>query len=100
MPISLLAVMPKNTNYNPIYKVTVARSFEEAKVLIEKAEGQGNRFDDLDLPVDDYKSFTDFLDWMEETDRKYAFSIFGNITDAQFASIAQMARERGFHFNS
>ncbi len=100
MPISLLAVMPKSTSYNPNYKVTVARSFEEAKALIGQAESQGARFDALDLPVDNYRRFTDFLDWMEETGRKYAFSVFGCIDSEQFASIAQMARERGFHFNS
>ena len=96
----LLAVMSPSTNYVPYYEVSTARSFEEAKLMIQQAEADGRPFDDLDLPVSDEALFREFLDWMEKRGRKYAFSIFGYKNPLRFQAIANEARARVFHFNS
>jgi hypothetical protein len=96
----LLAVMPQSTNYLNIYDVEIAHSFEEAKEMIISAEMCGKTYADLDLPVGDEKRFWKFIEWMEETHRKYSFSIFGAKNDKHFCEIAQRVREKGFHFNS
>ena len=97
----LLAVRQTSVNYNPNCEVTYARSFEHAKEMIEREEMSGKPFDDLDLPISNERDFWKFVDWLEETYRKrYAFSIYGQISDKHFCEIAQEVRERGFHFNS
>ncbi len=100
MKRKLLAVMPSSTSYLHIYDVEIAHSFKEAKEMIMLAEMHGEPYADLDLPVCDEKRFWQFVEWMEETHRKYSFSIFGAKNDMQFCEIAQKVRERGFHFNS
>ncbi len=96
----LLAVMPQATNYGSFYDLSIANSYEQAKDMIISAEYAGAPFDDLDLPVQNEEIFWEFIDWMEKTDRKYSFSIFGYKSDAQFLNIAKAVREKGFHFNS
>ena len=96
----LLAVMPNSTNYLSSYTVRTAASFEEAKQMIIEAESAYKPFDDLDLPVYDETTFWRFVDWMENTNRKYSFSIFGCKDTEHFIKIRDIARERGFHFNS
>jgi len=92
--------MPLSTNYSDVYEVEVARSFEEAQEMIRSAEKRGTPYADLDLPVSDEARFWQFVRWMEETDRKYGFSVFGAESDEHFWTIAQKVREKGFHFNS
>jgi hypothetical protein len=96
----LLAVMPPSTNYLHIYDVEIAHSFEEAKKMIISAEMYEIPYAELDLPVVDEKRFWQFVEWMEETHRKYSFSIFGAKNDEHFWTIAQKVRGKGFHFNS
>lgn len=100
MKRKLLAVMPQSTNYLNTYEVDVAASFEEAKRMIAYAEMCGAPYDDLDLPACDEKRFWQFVNWMEETDRKYSFSVFGVKDTKRFWKIAEKVRARGFHFNS
>ena len=96
----LLAVMPASTTYLPTYDVDVAHSFEEAKKMILSAEMDGEPYADLDLPVYNEKSFWQFVEWMEKTNRKYPFSICGCKNEKQFRAVAEKARKKGFHFNS
>ena len=96
----LLAVMPLSTNYLHTYDVEIANSFEEAKQMIISAEMCGKPYADLDLPVHNEKLFWEFVEWMEETNRKYPFSIFGAKNDKCFWKIAKTVREKGFHFNA
>ena len=98
--IKLLAVMPPHTHYNPNYEVSVARSYEEAKFMILRAEQEGVPFDTLDLPVRDEKMFWQFLEWMRTMGRNYSFSVFGCKDDAHFRELCKEAREKGFHFNT
>jgi len=100
MKSKLLAVMPESTNYSSNHDVTIARSFEEAKAMIIRAEQESAPYDDLDLSVRDEVRFWKFVDWMEETDRKYPFSIFGHKSTIHFVIIADRVRRRGFFFNS
>ena len=100
MKRKLLAVNPKSTNYINCYKVDVAHSFEQAKEMIIAAEAIGKPYDDLDLPAGDEAPFWAFVAWMEETGRRYAFSIFGITDAARFWKIAEQIREKGFHFNT
>jgi len=96
----LLAVRTQPVNYGSYYRVTYARSFEEAKEMILRAEAAGEPFEDLDLPVLDEGAFRAFLDWMEARGRKYPFSIYGERSTAEFLRIRDNCRARGFHFNS
>ena len=96
----LLAVMPPSINYLDCYHVEIAHSFEEAKEMIISAELHSNPYDDLDLPVFNEKQFWLFVEWMEETHRKYSFSIFGAKNDKHFWKIAEKVRKKEFHFNS
>ena len=95
----LLAVKPRSADYIG-YEVTVASSFEQAKHFICRAEQQASPFDALDLPVNDESAFWAFFRWMEESNRKYGFSIHDYKNDKQFIQIRDHARARGFHFNS
>ena len=67
--------------------------------MIIRTEADGAPFDDLDLPVSDEEQFWKFVEWMEATQRRYPFSIFG-CGSLQFMRIAGEVRRRGFHFNS
>ncbi len=96
----LLAVTPDSTNYAPFYKVTVARSFDHAKALIQQAEEDGAPFDTLDLPVYDEDIFWQFLNWMRSTGRNYSFSVFGYRNTFHFWNLCNKARNQGFHFNT
>ena len=100
MKRKLLAVMPQSTNYLSMFDLSIARSFEEAKRMMMSAEAQGCPYDDLDLPVSDEKRFWQFVEWMEETGRRYSFSVFGYKDTKHFCKIAEKVRDRGFHFNS
>ena len=100
MKRKLLAVTPESTNYIGLYEVDIAHSFAEAKEMIIAAEDCGRPYDDLDLPAADEKKFWQFVDWMEKTGRRYAFSIFGIADAARFWKIAEQIREKGFHFNT
>lgn len=95
----LLAVRSERTNYVSYCEVSYARSFEEAKELLLRAEQEGCPFDDLDLPVRDEAAFWGFLDWMERRGRKYPFSVYG-CDPPTFLRLRDLSRARGFHFNS
>lgn len=92
--------MPIYPHYHPDYDVTIAWSFSQAQDMILQAEKNGQPYHDLDLPVSDEKAFWQFVEWMERTDRKYPFSVFGCTNDVHFMKIAMIAREKGFHFNT
>lgn len=96
----MLVVKPLSMNYSDFWKVSVAHSFEEAKRMIIAAEVFGNPYDDLDLPVDDEKTFWDFVTWMHQRGCRYPFSIFGQRSSLQFMRIRDKVRSMGFHFNS
>lgn len=100
MRIRLLAVNPISTNYLSDYDVDVVHSFDKAKAMIILAEANNNPYDELDLPVHHKSQFWKFVRWMEKTNRKYSFSIFGARNERQFSKIAQKVRSKGFHFNS
>ena len=99
MGTKLLAVRPDRTNYLSCYEVSVAPSFEAAKLLLVRAEEAGAPFETLDLPVYDEKAFCAFLDWLEATGRRLPFSVFGCRSTRQFIRFRDEARRRGFHFN-
>ena len=94
----LLAVKPQSMDYIHSYSVTAARSFEEAKAMILRAEAEGAPFDALDLPAYDRKGFKDFFNWMIKTNRKYPFSIFGYRGNAEFLRVREKARRSGIPF--
>ena len=96
--IRMLAVMPESANYNSFWEVAVARSFSEAKAMIEQAERAGAPFDDLDLPVRKKSAFWEFIDWMEARERRYPFSVFGCRNTRHFIRIRDEARRRGLVF--
>ena len=100
MKRKLLAVKAVYANYLSSYDVVFADSFEEAKAMIVQEERAGVPFDDLDLNVQNKREFYEFVEWMERTNRRYSFSIFGYKNTAQFLHIRDDVRKRGFHFNS
>ena len=100
MKRKLLAVSPPSINYAPYYDVEIASSFENAEEMIIAAELRGEPYADLDLPVYHEERFWEFIEWMEKTDRRYHFSIFGTKNNAQFFRILKIVREKGFHFNT
>lgn len=95
----LLAVQTEAANYAPYFQVSCARSFEEAKEMILRAEQEGCPFDTLDLPARDEESLWRFLDWMAQRGKRYSFSIHGQLHVFQFIRIRDRARARGFYFN-
>ena len=100
MKMRMLAVMADNLNYLPCYEVSVAGSFEEAKIRIQAAEENGSPFDVLDIPAGDEKIFWDFLEWMHRSGRNYPFSIFGIGNTFNFMRIVRKARGQGFTVNT
>lgn len=97
--MKMLAVRKAVANYVSYYEVTYASTFEEAKEKIIEAELNNTPFDDLDLPVYNINDFWAFIDWLESTNRYYAFSIYGTEDYSLFEQICNIARNRGFHFN-
>ena len=100
MPRTMLAVQQRAADYLRPELVTEARSFEEAKKMIIRAEKIGQPFDDLDLPVRNEKQFWAFIEWMRKRGRKYPFSIHGYKGIRHFLMIRDKSRAMGFHFNS
>ena len=100
MPRTILAVQQRAADYLRPELVTEARSFEEAKEMIIRAEEIGQPFDDLDLPVRNEKQFWEFIEWMRKRGRKYPFSIHGYKGTRHFLVIRDRSRAMGFHFNS
>ena len=96
----LLAVNPPSTNYLHIYDVTVARSYDQAKQILQQAEEAGILFEALDIPASDEAKFWEFVEWMEKNGKKYSFSIFGIRETDRFWQIVETLRERGFHVNT
>ena len=96
----LLAVDPPSTNYLHIYDVTVARSYDQAKEMLQQAEQTGVPFETLDIPACDKAKFWEFVEWMEQTGRNYSFSIFGITDTDRFWQIVENLRARGFHINT
>ena len=96
----LLAVKPVSTRYGCQYRVSVAHSFREARLLIAQAEQTGEPFDDLDIPVSNEAEFWEFLDWMRKTGRNYPFSVFGCEDTHSFWKLCEKCRAMGFRFNT
>lgn len=69
MPRTMLAVQQRAADYLRPELVTEARSLEEAKEMIIRAEEIGQPFDDLDLPVRNEKQFWAFIEWMRKRGR-------------------------------